>query len=427
MRRQEGIYMRLLFHLYFSFSFSSYFLILECIPHEVFASTSVQCCTGLGGILPAVSSEYRVSLSCLCLLFMLCYRYSNLKKLVYLIEREQVSSAYRPSGDYERGVPSERTALISDSEAAVEADNSRFIAALDAALDKIAKFYGKKEKELYEATDQLLAAVHDLQQQQPVHRAATAQTRSPEFPRRESTVQGDSDLPPAIISQNVSDTDPDLVPVIASTTTVGGELGDELRKRTVDLFVLLSELKSFVALNQTAFSKILKKYDKITHSNLKRFYIAKHVSPAYPFRSTTKQILNERIQQTERAYAALVTQGNLDAAITELKTHLRERIVWERNMVWRDMVGQERKVQTAAGISEAKPIRIQTPLGTLQVTRDQIVQGAFLFISIVVFAVLLQAEIFTEVEQNRCFAILVLASMLWAGEVTTWTLVFPLG
>src|SRR5438067_1983786 len=40
-----------------------------------------------------------------------------------------------------------------------------------------------------------------------------------------------------------------------------------LKKRTIDLFVWLSELKSFVSLNHTGFSKILKKYDKITNSS----------------------------------------------------------------------------------------------------------------------------------------------------------------
>lgn len=181
--------------------------------------------------------------------------------------------------------------------------------------------------------------------------------------------------------------------------------------------MLLSELKSFVALNQTAFSKILKKYDKITHSSLKRYYTQNHVAPAYPFQSTTKQHLNERIQQTERLYANLTTDGDLDQAIMDLKTHLRERIVWERNMVWRDMVGQERKMQTVGVREAAKPITLRTPCGTLHITRDQITQSLMLIVSIVIFIILLNAHIFDQVEQNYCFAILVLASMLWAGEV----------
>ncbi|KAG2227767.1 hypothetical protein INT45_002005 [Circinella minor] len=336
--------------------------------------------------------------------------YSNLKKLVYSTERDRVTAygAHRPSLDYERG-PSERTALISDSDS-VERENSRFIEALDQSLDKIVKFYMKKEQELYKASDDLLndldkyqyEGVNGNDEHDDEHLHA-----SPNFPRRESRTF-DDDLPPNIISQNVTETDPQILSASHDTT--------ELRKRTIDLFVLLSELKSFIALNQTAFSKILKKYDKITHSNLKRYYILNHVSPAYPFKSATKQNLNERIQRTERVYATLVTDGDLDLAITDLKTHLRERIVWERNMVWRDMVGQERKVQTV-GVSEAKPISLRTPCGTFHVDRDHIFQGLFLAISLAVFGLLLKVNIFDQPEQNLCFAILVFASMLWAGEV----------
>ncbi|KAI9318144.1 SPX domain-containing protein [Dichotomocladium elegans] len=319
--------------------------------------------------------------------------YSNLKKLVYSTERDRVAHG-RVSSDVERGV-SEYTALIGDHDMAEE-ENSRFVAALDQSLDKIVKFYVKKEQELYEATEEL---VNEVAHETHMH--------NEQFPRRESRVDVESDLPPNIISQNVADMDPEQM-----------RRGDaaELRRRTVDLFVLLSELKSFVALNQTAFSKILKKYDKITHSNLKRSYTQKHVAAAYPFQSTTKQGLNDRIQETEKLYAQLATDGDLDTAVTDLKTHLRERIVWERNMVWRDMVGQERKVQTV-GISLGKPISLPTPCGVLHITRDQITQGILLVISMAVFFGIINAQIFEQVEQNRCLAILVFASLLWAGEV----------
>lgn len=339
---------------------------------------------------------------------------------MYSIERDRVASygaTHGPSEDRERG-PSEHTSLIADTDA-IESSNGRFIAALDSSLDKIVKFYVKKEKELYKAVDQLMV---DLNEQLPAVNGETytdnPRSRTPDFARRESRVDVDSDLPPGIVSQNVADADPEQHLPSESPAWVGLDVADsiELRKRTVDLFVLLSELKSFVALNQTAFSKILKKYDKITNSNLKRYYTTNHVGAAYPFKSLTKQKLNGRIQQTERLYAALVTDGDLDAAIGELKTHLRERIVWERNMVWRDMIGQERKVQTV-GVKEAKPVSLRTPLGTLQVQRDTVFQLFILTISIVVFAILLNTQIFSEVEQNRCFAVLVFASILWAGEV----------
>ncbi|KAF7728372.1 low-affinity phosphate transporter [Apophysomyces ossiformis] len=350
--------------------------------------------------------------------------YSNLKKLIYTIEKDRVSQHERRVEDRER--PSEYTALMAEARDVTE-DNSRFMAALDKCLDKIVKFYAKKETELYDEMDSLADDFTHLQ-----HCPADA-NRSPDggpmqtshirrtsvdFPRRESRV-GDDDMPPNILSQNVSEIDPEqghLLPRYTNVMKPSDIEGMELRKRTIDLFVLLSELKSFAALNQTAFSKILKKYDKITNSNLKRYYMASYVSKAYPFQASTKARLNERIQETEQMYARLETNGHLDQAIEELKTHLREHIVWERNTVWRDMIGQERKVQSV-GVSEAKPKVVQTPFGIVTFGRDQLMHALLLIASIAVFIILLKTEIFAEVEQNRCFAILVFASMLWAAEV----------
>lgn len=369
-----------------------------------------------------------------------------MKKLIYLIEKERVANkGHRLSIDLEHGEevpPSERTALISDNP--VEAENHQFVNSLNKSLDKIVKFYAKKETELYDEMDELVGDFeelnrHDSAVASQLRRFIFVNSENPEqearrsntnqLPRRESNVEGDSFLPANIISKNVTDTDPAAIADYPPATPLSPNADRrpswsreamydvvELRKKTVDLFVLLSELKSFVALNLTAFAKILKKYDKITNNNLKRYYTSTYVSKAYPFKPATKAKLNERIQQTERAYAILATGNNLDLAIEELKTHLREHIVWERNTVWRDMIGQERRTQTV-GLSDAKPSSVYTPFGTVYITRDQILNYLYMIACIVVFFALLKYEIFDTVEQNRCLAILVFASMLWAGEV----------
>lgn len=380
-----------------------------------------------------------------------------MKKLIYLIEKDRVANkGHRLSIDLEHGdeVPSEHTALISDNP--VEAENQQFIKSLNKALDKCVKFYAKKETELYDEMDELVGDFeylnrHDVAVAAQLRRLSTTsgegsieesehdrtiRSNTNQLPRRESNVEGDSFLPANIISKNVTGTDPasDHIAIPGAThippsNSARGPLWPreamydvvELRKRTVDLFVLLSELKSFVALNLTAFAKILKKYDKITNNNLKRYYTSTYVSKAYPFQSSTKTRLNERIQQTERAYAILATGNNLDLAIEELKTHLREHIVWERNTVWRDLIGQERRTQTV-GLSDAKPSSVHTPFGTLRITRDQVMNYLYMAGCIVVFIALMKAEIFNTVEQNRCLAILVFASMLWAGEVRSFPL-----
>ncbi|ORX58851.1 SPX-domain-containing protein [Hesseltinella vesiculosa] len=340
--------------------------------------------------------------------------YSNLKKLIYTIEKDQ---AHQSLEDIERGPSNERTALMSGQE---DGADRRFTEALDKALDKIVKFYTKKEAELYQEMDRLLVDYEALDQQPPRPASPLTLTSTGQddhlqvtstFPRRELLPDTASyDMPANIVTQNVAEIDPEQ----------DGDHHDsglvDLRKRTVELFVLLSELKSFVALNLTAFSKILKKFDKITNSNLKRYYLSSVVQQTYPFKSGTKTTLNSRIQETERGYALLATNNQLDQAIDELKAHLREHIVWERNTVWRDMVGQERKVQSV-GVSDLKPIILRTPCGSFVFDRDQLIQILVLLASILIFYSLLHLNLFGHVEQNRCFAILVFASLLWAGEV----------
>ncbi|KAI8375606.1 SPX domain-containing protein [Choanephora cucurbitarum] len=353
--------------------------------------------------------------------------YSNLKKLIYSIEKERITGQReRSSIDLEDGrEASERTALISENP--IELENQQFVDALNKSLDKIVKFYAKKETELYDEMNMLLEDFEQLESQgAPSHSRRLShqedgriRSNTNQPPRRESNVEGDSFLPPNIISKNVIESDP----AVAESTYIQHSWPRdmaydvvELKKRIVDLFVLLSELKSFVALNLTAFAKILKKYDKITNNNLKKYYTATYVSQAYPFETNTKARLNERIQQSERAYAFLATDNDLDQAIEELKAHLREHIVWERNTVWRDMIGQERRTQTV-GLGDVKPSPIRTPFGMLNVARDQVMNYLYMAASVVIFILLLRAEMFDTVEQNRCLAILVFASMLWAGEV----------
>ncbi|QSS66072.1 SPX domain-containing protein [Histoplasma capsulatum] len=59
------------------------------------------------------------------------------------------------------------------------------------------------------------------------------------------------------------------------------------------------------------------------------------------------ELLNGRISGIEKLYAELVTKGDLALSKRELRLHLREHVVWERNTVWREMIGIERKSQAA--------------------------------------------------------------------------------
>ncbi|MCJ1405351.1 low-affinity phosphate transporter [Xylographa trunciseda] len=216
--------------------------------------------------------------------------------------------------------------------------------------------------------------------------------------------------------------------------------GITLKKRTVSLYVSLCELKSFIQLNKTGFSKALKKYDKILNKSLRSRYIEENVNTAYPFRPTTMQHLDENVANIEKAYADIVTKGDISAAKRELRLHLREHVVWERNTVWREMIGIERKAQAAnmglrrtllgpdndpskAQLQGDEPDQmgtkeLQTPLGRLSCPRWLFSSTLFtLVLILVIFIVLLMVPIMEMPEQQNCLAMLVFVSLLWATEV----------
>lgn len=216
--------------------------------------------------------------------------------------------------------------------------------------------------------------------------------------------------------------------------------GITLKKRTISLYVSLCELKSFIQLNKTGFSKALKKYDKTMNRNFRNAYIKANITPAYPFRESTLKHLDENIDNIEKSYADVFTKGDLASAKRELRLHLREHVVWERNTVWREMIGIERKAQAAnmglrrtllGGDHDPSKSRLQgdepddtgtkelvTPIGRFKCPSWLFSSTFFTLVSIVaIFIVLLMVPIMKEPEQQNCLAMLVFVSLLWATEV----------
>lgn len=217
--------------------------------------------------------------------------------------------------------------------------------------------------------------------------------------------------------------------------------GITLKKRAISLYVQLCELKSFIQLNKTGFTKVLKKYDKILDRHLKSMYNEKFVAPAYPFRPETIKHVEENILKMEQAYAAVVTQGDVGLAKKELRLHLREHVVWERNTVWREMIGIERKAQAANmglrrtllgqdndpakarlqgdDVDAAETKELSTPVGRIRLPSWLVSSTMLTLIAIVViFFVLLYIPIMKKTEQQNCLAMLVFVSLLWATEVS---------
>jgi hypothetical protein len=217
------------------------------------------------------------------------------------------------------------------------------------------------------------------------------------------------------------------------------EEGVSLKKRLVSVYVLLCELRSFIQLNKTGFEKVLKKYDKIMDRKLKKTYLNKYVYPAYPFQQSTMDELTRNLERMESAYAQISTKGDIVEAKRELRLHLREHVVWERNTVWREMIGIERKAQAAnIGIShtllgrdttggkirrqgdevESDMKEVDTPIGRYRCPQWLVSRTFWILLAcIAVFVVLLVVPIMEAPEQQNCLAMVIFVSLLWATEV----------
>ena len=142
----------------------------------------------------------------------------------------------------------------------------------------------------------------------------------------------------------------------------------------------------------------------------------------------------------EQAYADVVTGGDVVLAKKELRLHLREHVVWERNTVWREMIGIERKAQAAnmglrrtllGADNDPAKARLQgddydipdmkeldTPVGRFRCPTWLFSSTMFtLLVIVALFIVLIYLPIMKKVEQQNCLAMLIFVSLLWATEV----------
>lgn len=364
-----------------------------------------------------------------------------------------------------------------------------FRRALDIELEKIQSFYQLKERELIDEVSALLRDIGASEEEEDRHgrmgRSASGQNNSGssrERPRRDSApshhstedgAEEDSDdddegdettglTAPSARKRRISllSARRKSAPGAATDMTASTEFtrsmrrmstsyddyeqavlhssGIMLKKRIISLYVQLCELKSFVQLNKTGFRKVLKKFDKILDRRYRPVYMAKFVEPAYPFQETTIRGIEENISKMEKAYTEIVTNGDEEAAKRDLRSHLREHVVWERNTVWRDLIGMERRAEAASlgrallGRGDAIKSRLQgdddaspetkevvTPIGRFTCPVWLFSSAMFnLFAIIAAFLVLLFVPIMEKPEQQNCLAMLVFVSLLWATEVS---------
>lgn len=195
------------------------------------------------------------------------------------------------------------------------------------------------------------------------------------------------------------------------------------KRRITNIYITFTNLRSYIEINYAGFRKIIKKYDKVTYSELKERYLHEVVEEATPFTQSSKDKLNEAINRLTDLYTKCVSRGDKSVALQQLRLHQRENIAWERDTVWRQMIGRERRgegdIRHPTGAVLLQPpepgiVNIPTPVGKFKVTKKSI----FKLFALLVFITLLNLSIVKEREANRCFAILTFCTILWATEVS---------
>ncbi|KAJ2901326.1 hypothetical protein MKZ38_001938 [Zalerion maritima] len=398
--------------------------------------------------------------------------YSNLKKLIYTLEK---TSNHATEGDAESRplIPTEEPEKV-------------FSRALDVELEKVSSFLGVKERELIDDVTQLLKDVGNFEEDEESRtrdsyedgaaaassgishgggrRASILSNRSSEDGNEESDDEDDEmtgltrrrrpsagrrarTIPANMMASTTDMTaSTDLRSIRRYNSTAFDDYAEQavlysssimLKRRIISLYVQFCELKSFVQLNHTGFRKVLKKFDKILDCKLKNSYMENVVEPAYPFQNDTMVRIEENIGRIEKAYTEIVTNGDEELAKKDLRSHLREHVVWERNTVWRDLIGIERRAEAVSlgrtllgGDTDPKALRLQgddeqipttkeikTPVGRFTCPTWLLSSTMLMLIIIVaIFIALLVVPILERPEQQNCLAMLVFASLLWATE-----------
>ncbi|AQZ18194.1 PHO91 (YNR013C) [Zygosaccharomyces parabailii] len=408
--------------------------------------------------------------------------YSQLKKLIYALQKEQLYDT--------KSVDNEAQPLLSGNDVYV----SRFVAALDAELRKIDKFYISQETGLMANYEELQDDVRDFEQDLLNNRVDTLSDIVPGRRRSTGSARFSStssiDVPDDAMDDIESDqesrastrprshfedsVEPGIYQSRSRTTnnTWGSSSNAQfispvmegkitLKKRIIAIYTQLSELKSYIELNRTGFSKICKKFDKSLQTHIRQSYLDTLDKKTTVFKQQTIETLQNCITSSVVTYARLSQDSfpyplssdddnnsmlDIEMAESQLSSHLREHVVWERNTVWKDMMNLERKAQNvktenrmaklaknmnakegisgpAAEVSPGAPV-VPTTLADVRkmswsqwglLLRNQPTIFKFILIT-VIFILLLFFSPLQNVLQKNCLAILVYASLLWATE-----------
>ncbi|KAF5342210.1 hypothetical protein D9611_001188 [Ephemerocybe angulata] len=380
--------------------------------------------------------------------------YDALKKYIYQLEKQQVNHEQIVPADVETG---ERSSLLGGHD--VSATDAAFVPLLDQELRKIVFFFEMQEKELFEELEELEEAVSKQEEADLTGSGRYADfsdddeddddsiSRSPDArkhyastsrPRRKgttgdrrqslssnedydaSTSRAHSRNPMAYMRNSFSTANGHDLSIWTSRSDYAYDTRLLFKRRITNLYIQFTNLKSYVELNYSGFRKIIKKYDKVTYSELKDRYLHNVVETSHPFEASTKDKLNHAIATLIDLYAKCVTRGDRSLAKEQLKLNQRENIAWERDTVWRQMIGRERRgegteiMEGATLVKEEEPsvVKVKTPIGPFKLTQRKI----RLILAIIMFFILINVPFVEGIEANNTIAILTFCTVLWATE-----------
>lgn len=211
-----------------------------------------------------------------------------------------------------------------------------------------------------------------------------------------------------------------------------------LKQTIINLYIDLSQLKSFIELNKMGFSKIAKKADKVLNLNIREELILSEefFKDTYVFQFDTVKELNLKITRMVEFYAAILgNTATADDYKMQLKQFLHDHIVWERSNTWRDMLGlysysyddDDKNKYSRAHLQLEYfkyPLPWQIHLNKPKLDIENILipklfltrrafKIAFVF---VVTAILLGIKTFNDPAEHRCMALVACVAFLWASE-----------
>lgn len=330
---------------------------------------------------------------------------------------------------------------------------------------KVDDFYKRIESKFYNKFDNL---VHDLEKQKVIPSSSSSfanpqplnnlESSSSIIPSKDKNISNHSDIfadDNQVEGEDDEDDEDDILEADEFTDTlentallhysqfnVEKQKQSILKQSIVNLYIDLSQLKSFIELNKMGFSKITKKADKVLKLNIKAELIqtGKFYKDTYIFQKDTFTTLSEKINELITFYSIITDQtSDLLEAKEELKSALHDHIVWERSNTWKDMLGlishdtplvsdlqKDDENISLTGKLELEyfkwplphPINLKfTKIENIMIPKLFFTWKAFkIAFIIVVTGVLLGVKTFNDPAQHRCMALVECVAFSWASE-----------